>query len=47
MAMDKELVRGLLDASMMDDLESVGTTSMLERQLDVAGLPWENPRWRW
>ena len=47
MAMDKELVRGLLDASMMDDLESVGTTSMLEQQLDVAGLLWENPRWWW
>ena len=30
MAMDKELVRVLLDASMVDDLESVGMTPTLE-----------------
>ena len=45
MAMDKELVRGLVDASMMDGLESVSTTLMLGQQLNVTGLLWENPRW--
>ena len=38
MAMDKELVRVLLDASMVDDLENVGMTSTLERKLNVPGV---------
>ena len=35
MAIDKELVRVLLDASMVDDLESVGTTPTLKQKLNV------------